>query len=61
MNLTDYLQKPIAERKQIATEPVGIKDPLWLERLKTAVEKLNPFSVMFNQDLINEYWALKKA
>lgn len=61
MNLTDYLQKPIAERKQIVTEPVGIKDPLWLERLKTAVEKMNPFAVMFDQSLINEYWTLKKA
>ena len=61
MSLTDYLQKPIAERKQIVTEPVGIKDPLWLERLKTAVEKMNPFAVMFDQSLINEYWALKKS
>lgn len=61
MTITDYLQKPIAERKQIVTEPVGIKDPLWLERLKTAVEKMNPFAVMFDQSLINEYWTLKKA
>lgn len=61
MNLTDYLQKPITERKQIVTEPVGIKDPLWLERLKTAVINLNPFAVMFNQELINEYWTLKKS
>lgn len=60
MNLTDYLKKPIAERKQIVTEPVGIKDQFWLERLKTAVENLNPFAVMFSQELINEYWALKR-
>ncbi len=61
MNLTDYLQLPISERKQIVFEPAGIKDPIWLERLKTAVENLNPFAVMFDQRLINEYWALKKA
>ncbi|MEF9476736.1 hypothetical protein OWR28_02335 [Chryseobacterium sp. 1B4] len=61
MSITDYLQKPISERKQIVTEPVGIKDQFWLERLKTAVENLNPFAVMFSQELINEYWALKKS
>lgn len=61
MNLTDYLQKPIADRKQIVSEPVGIKDQFWLERLKTAVENMNPFAVMFDQNLINEYWALKKS
>ncbi|EFK36852.1 Uncharacterised protein [Chryseobacterium gleum] len=61
MNLTDYLQKPIAERKQIVTEPVGIKDQFWLERLKIAFKLSNPFAVMFDQSLINEYWALKKA
>lgn len=61
MNLTDYLQLPISERKQIIREKVGIKDPLWLERLKTAVETLNPFAVMFDQSLINEYWTLKKS
>lgn len=61
MTITDYLQKPIAERKQIVTEPVGIKDQFWLERLKTAVENLNPFAVMFSQELINEYWALKRS
>ncbi|MGH1520582.1 hypothetical protein [Chryseobacterium sp. JK1] len=61
MSITDYLQRPITERKQIISVPVGIKDPLWLERLKTAVLDLNPFVVMFNQDLINEYWKLKKS
>ncbi len=61
MNLTNYLQLPISERKQIVIEPVGIKDPFWLERLKTAVETLNPFAVMFSQKLINEYWTLKRS
>ncbi len=61
MTITDYLQLPISERKQIVSEPVGIKDEFWLERLKTAVSKMCPFTVMFDQNLINEYWNLKKA
>lgn len=61
MNLTDYLQKPISVRKQIVTAPVGIKDTIEMERLKTAVKNSNPLLVMFNQDLINEYWELKKC
>lgn len=61
MNLTDYLQLPISERKQIIREKVGIKDPFWMERLKTALETLNTFAVMFDQSLINEYWTLKKS
>ena len=61
MNLTDYLNKPISERKEIIKSPVKLQDPFWMERLKTAIENLNPFAVMFNQELINEYWALKKS
>ncbi|WP_185246670.1 hypothetical protein [Chryseobacterium bernardetii] len=61
MNLTNYLQKPFSERKQIVTEPVGIKDTIEIERLKTAVKDSNPFIVMFSQKLINEYWTLKKS
>lgn len=61
MNLTDYLQLPILERKQIIREKVGIKDTIEMERLKTAIKNSNPFIVMFNQDLINEYWTLKKS
>lgn len=61
MNLTDYFQKPFSERKQIVTEPVGIEDTIEMERLKTAIKNSNPFAVMFNQDLINEYWNLKKS
>lgn len=61
MNLTDYLQLPIAERKQIISEPVGIKDTIEMERLKTAIKNSNPFAVMFSQELINEYWALKRS
>lgn len=61
MNLTDYLQLPISERKQIIREKVGIKDTIEMERLKTAIKNSNPFIVMFNHDLINEYWTLKKS
>lgn len=61
MNLTDYLQKPIAERKQIISDPVGINDPLWLERLKTAVKERNPWVVLFSADLMDEYHNLKKS
>lgn len=60
MNLTDYLQLPISERKQIIREKVGIKDTIEMERLKTAIKNSNPFIVMFDQDLINEYWTLKR-
>ncbi|BAP30090.1 uncharacterized protein CHSO_1053 [Chryseobacterium sp. StRB126] len=61
MNLTDYLQLPISERKQIVTEPVGIKDPLWMERLKTAIKEKNPWIIIFNCDLMDEYHTLKKV
>ncbi|WBV60281.1 hypothetical protein PFY12_14730 [Chryseobacterium camelliae] len=61
MELAVYLQKPLPERQQIVKSPVQIHDPYWLERLKTAVSNLNPFAVMFNQDLINEYWNLKQT
>ncbi|MGU3377387.1 hypothetical protein [Chryseobacterium sp. M5A1_1a] len=61
MTITDYLQLPLNERKLIVREEVGVKDPLWMERLKTAVLKLNPIAVMFDQSLINEYWTLKKS
>ena len=61
MNITDYLQKPISERKQIVTEPVGIKDQFWLERLKTAFKLSNPLAVSLHKTLVDEYWTLKRS
>lgn len=61
MNLTDYLQKPISERKQIVSVPVGIKDQFWLERLKTAFKFSSPLSVSLHKILVDEYWILKKS
>ncbi|WP_185269184.1 hypothetical protein [Chryseobacterium indologenes] len=61
MTITDYLQKPIAERKQIITEPVGIKDSFEIERLKTAIKYSNPLAVSFDKRLIELYWNLKKS
>ncbi|MGL6125764.1 hypothetical protein [Chryseobacterium artocarpi] len=61
MNLTDYLQRPISERKQIVTEPVGIKDTIEMERLKTAIKYSNPLAVSFKKELLQEYWTLKSA
>lgn len=60
MNLTDYLQLPISERKQIISEPVGIKDTIEMERLKTAIKYSNPLAVSFSKVLVEEYWTLKK-
>lgn len=61
MSITDYLQKPIGEIKQIVTEPVGIKDTFEIERLKTAIKYSNPLAVSFDKRLIELYWNLKKA
>ena len=61
MNLTDYLQLPISERKQIVTEPVVIKDTIEMERLKTAIKYSNPLAVSFKKELLQEYWTLKSA
>ncbi|MBP1165098.1 hypothetical protein JOE44_001982 [Chryseobacterium sp. PvR013] len=61
MTITDYLQLPIADRKQIVTEPVGIKDQFWLERLKTAFKFSNPLAVSLHKTLVDEYWTLKKS
>ena len=61
MTIIDYLQLPIAERKQIISEPVGIKDTFEIERLKTAIKYSNPLAVSFDKRLIELYWNLKKA
>lgn len=61
MNLTDYLQLPISERKQIVTEPVGIKDQFWLERLKTAFKFSSPLTVSLHKTLVDEYWKIKRS
>lgn len=59
IDLNTYLSEPLEIRKDILKKANPNTCPFWLERLQTAVNTSNPFAVMFNQELINEYWDLK--
>jgi hypothetical protein len=60
MDFHNYISKPTKERIEIINEQISSKTPFWQERLNTAIKNNSPLTVSFNQQLVSEYWELKK-
>ena len=60
MKIQDYLAKPINERLDLTKEKVTSSTPLFLERLKTALENSSPLALFIFPELRAEYWTLKE-
>ena len=58
MYISEYLQLPAEDRKEIAIQPVTGNTPFFLERLQTALKFKNPLAVMFDKRLVEEYYNL---
>lgn len=58
MTLNKYLLEPIEKRQEIVKNADWRKCPFWMERLQTAVNNSNPSAVLFDKNLVAEYWKL---
>jgi len=49
----------LTTNKQIEFISDSEKEPFWLERLRTAIEKNAPQCINFSDELMAVYWAIK--
>lgn len=59
MDIITYYSEPVEIRQEIVKKADCKTCPFWLERLQTAINNSNPLAVMFDKNLVAEYWTLK--